>query len=235
MNNQRKLKFFSHPVDTPKSVIYGTESAILESDKFSEISLDQSDVDQQYPSSNPAQTNRKSFPQSPDEVQIRSPHSNSPRSHRLQSSKVNHCNAPVDFFCFARSTAKLRSILVECSKRAKSTWRHRIQSISASDSDSWILVTITRSRVFGILVVFEYSKRNCTAGTNWRYIVSIYGPNRARPISELLRAVIFWSRFTANRWRAAGYACILLANRSEFGETRGKPIASIAWQQPLSA
>lgn len=62
MSNQQRFKCSSHPADTPKSVIYGTESAILESDKFSEISLDQSDVDQQYPASVPAQNNRKSFP-----------------------------------------------------------------------------------------------------------------------------------------------------------------------------
>lgn len=60
MYNQRGFDLSLYCTDTTKSVIYGTEPAILESDKFSEISLDQSDVDQPFPSSIPTQANRKS-------------------------------------------------------------------------------------------------------------------------------------------------------------------------------
>lgn len=53
--------YFGLIADSTTSVIYGTEPALLESDKFSEISLDQTvDVDQQFAALQ-SQTNRKNY------------------------------------------------------------------------------------------------------------------------------------------------------------------------------
>lgn len=53
--------YFGLIADSTTSVIYGTEPTLLESDKFSEISLDQTvDVDQQFAALQ-SQTNRKNY------------------------------------------------------------------------------------------------------------------------------------------------------------------------------